>query len=624
MADRFNRIDGTAPLINAAEQKNVNVPKSGFEFSRSVAGPVTIGAIYPIDCFDTLPGERIDISFNGLVEALQPTITKMLNGFDVYIHCYFNRESDLWEGSKNFTTKGRSGQITGSIPRIDPQIAFVNKLSNTDYYNLDTVGSLFDWLGVQPDLGTSNTPYYDSVTPRKSYLPWSSSDGSKTGIHSTFINAIPFFMYQRLWRDKYAPKNLLQDNKTLFPDNEDHFIIPYSSVRYNEVSYTPDTGSGDFVFTPTNISHSPSSDYYNTLINLGTSQTANYHIYCDRLRFRQFKGDDFTTASPFPDLVRGLIPDLSDFLDPSYSEVVGVYNYSSPIDPSNTSDLKAGGSSPVTFLSSRGIGSGTSIYAANNFSSVTVKSLVALNAYTVFAQRMGRTNGDYDSMIKAQFGFDPQNQSREARYLGGLHFSLGNEVIRQTSESSQSSALGEAVVSSNGSGSGRLASFTSPDYGYVMTVLSIVPNSWYADGQDAYLSAQYQTDRYFPIFEQLGPEAIKNRELFVSGNAAVDDTPFGYAERGYRYKSRRNVVRGLFRAKANQVLDYSSRVTARRFDQTPQLQNGFTTICDDNFDYNIFAYPSEYPFSLACNVEVRRIAPMSEYTAPAGFSPATM
>lgn len=627
MADRFNRIDGTAPLINAAEQKNVNVPKSGFDFSRSIAGPMTVGAIYPIDCFDTMPSERIDVNFSGLVEALQPTITKMLNGFDVYIHCYYNRESDLWEGSKNFTTKGRSGQITGSIPRIDPIAMFTDKNSNVHYYNLDTVGSLFDWLGVQPDLGTSNSPLYDTLIPRKSYLPFDGGS-SKVGVHSTFINAIPFFMYQRLWRDKYSPKNLLQDNKILFPDNEDHFIIPYSAVRFNEVSFTPDTGSGDFVFTPTSINFGPGSDCYNTLINLSSSPVNNYEIYCDRLRFRQFKGDDFVTASPFPDLVRGDIPDLSDFLNAPFEPVVmdnlsagDRYPKLNVVNPSSGGSINFGvGAYSPTSYGTYSVG----VVSSNILSSVTMKAQVALNAYTIFAQRMGRTNGDYDSMIQAQFGFDPNNQSREARYLGGLHFSLGNDVIRQTSESSQTSALGEEVVRSNGSGSGSLASFTSPDYGYVMTVLSIVPNTWYSDGQEAYLSQRYQTDRFFPIFEQLGPEAIKNKELYVSGNASTDETPFGYAERGYRYKSRRNAVRGLFRAKPTQVLDYSSRVTARRFDQTPVLNNGFTTVCDDTFDYSIFAYPSEYPFVFAGNIEVRRISPMSEYTAPAGFSPASM
>lgn len=646
MENRFNRIDGTAPIIDAAESKNIVVPKSVFDFSRSVAGPLEVGALYPIDCFDTVPGERIDVSFTGLVDVLSPTIQKLINGFDVYVHAYFNRESDLWEGSKNFTTKGRSGKITASIPRFDVHAGYFQSSggSSTRIGEIlfDTPGSLADWLGVQPDLGkvsgSTFTPFYNS-TPRLSHLPWLDSSspaqsGVVPGIHSYFVNAIPFFMYQRLWRDKYAPKNLLQGNKNLFPDNEDHFIIPYSSARFNVFDYTADSGVGEFSINFNQYFQIDSTDLNVLDVRAGGASSSiinNLPLYMDRLRFRQYKGDDFTTASPFPDLVRGDLPDLGDFINSSS-------NFKTELKASDNNNhsytvaglLTSGSASvaPITYMETPNAVGNRPMYVEAGFSylysKITTQSLVALNAYNIFVERMGRTNGDYDSMIKAQFGFDPNNQSREARYLGGLHFSLGNNEIIQQSESSASSNLGDSVVRSSGSGSGRIASFTSPDYGYFMLILSIVPNTWYSEGQDEYLSQRYQTDRYFPIFEKLGPEPIKNRALYISGNATTDEDVFGWAERGFRYKSRRNVVRGLFHAKENEILDFSARTTKRTFNSTPKLNNIFTTITPENFDHSIFAAPSEYPFYFAGNIGVKRIAPMSEYTAPAGFSPASM
>ena len=287
MANRFERVDNTAPVVDVAENEKPKIEWSTFDENCKMVGQALPYAIIPIDVVETLVGSKVYLNYDVEVQFRNPTQRKLLNGFRVYLHSWYNRKSDLWEGWENFITKGRSGTINLKIPHIQTRL---NKMG--DDYTPFTPMSLYDYLGYAPENFAALNKYC-GVTPGK-------ITDNKTGLadySNIEITALKPMMYQKLWVDKYAPKNLLQKNKKIYPDNKEHFILSYNANEVGKIKYEEETMAP--VGTPINL-----KDYY-----IGNNIDIDVRLDC--LRFRQFTGDRFTTASPFEDMLRGEKPQLS-------------------------------------------------------------------------------------------------------------------------------------------------------------------------------------------------------------------------------------------------------------------------------------------------------------------------
>ena len=104
--DRFNRIDNTAPVIDVAENNTPTQKTSSFDLNQKKITQALPYSLIPIDCIPTLPNTELFLNYDVQVTFRNPAIRKMLNGWRVYLHAYYNRNSDLWEGWNNFITKG--------------------------------------------------------------------------------------------------------------------------------------------------------------------------------------------------------------------------------------------------------------------------------------------------------------------------------------------------------------------------------------------------------------------------------------------------------------------------------------------------------------------------------------
>lgn len=624
--NRFQRLDNSSPVVDVAENTPPKVDRSGFDISSTKYGTAIEGELMVLDVIQTNPDEDYKISQTMALEFLNPTVRKLYNGYTVTVHTYYNRWSDLWEGAQNFVDKGRSGNISLSMPRVLP--SYLTTLG-ADLITQNLPGSLLNQIGVPPS-------YYYSTSPRSnSYGRFSLNDSSLVhiGNEPVYVNGLPFMMYQRLWRDKYSPKNLTQSAKKWFPDNEDHFIIPYSAAVVNFLDYDNPVTSYDPsnppVFDTTGDSTVPSSS--GDIVNLV------------RKRFVQFRGDQFTTCSPFPDMVRGSVPTL-DFTGSgltatntvSGSPVVYVNN---SLGTSQTLRFNTTGGTASPYLAEAYTTGGpipnasgqqiayinpSEITVSTNLTgtlstTTTLNDLRTLEAYTLFAERMGRTSGDYNAMVYAQYGYNPKSRDREAIYLGGFSFQISNDTVVQSSESSDSSALGSQVSIGQGSAGQTLQPFHSPDFGYIMTVAFIRPDTIYTQGIPRELTQQSFEDVYWPIFNNLPPQAVENQELYVSGVEATDKDVFGYAERGYYYKSRLDRASGMFSVPSQYAVEYSSRLLARRFSTTPALNSSFVSTFS-NVPTDVWTSSLDIPFAYAFRNNVYAVRPMPYVTNPGGLS----
>ena len=651
MADRFNRIDNTAPIVDVAENTTPTASKSNFDLNRKIITQALPYSIIPIDCIYCLPNTEVYLNYDIQVTFRNPAVRKMLNGWRVYLHAYYNRCQDLWEGWNNFITKGRSGNITLKIPHIKTRL----QNQKTPF----TPMSLYNYLGYPSEAIPTKTKNNEAVLRLDKLTGVKLGDikdqvnGAKTGLAdytNEEINALKAVMYQKLWRDKYSAKNLLQDNKHLFPDNDEHFILSYNANEVSIINYENENENFD------NDKELDSKTYY-------TMDDPNKNVRIDCLRFRQFQGDRFTTASPFPEMTRGDIPNMDIELnigditknikidklvttgyiatnplktqtyETNLNEALNT-NYKKDPETANERSVYEVGTGPYLMFKRQPTSGSAPIIAKNKEiyfktsgnegietikSNITLSKLRSLEVFSIFAERMARTNGDYNEMIKAQFGYNPKSNNREAIYIGGSYQDIILNSIYQTSESTDKSALGQQVAQGISASYNKLGNFHAKDYGFIMVLMSIVPDTIYTTGISKLDTALTFEDQYFPIMNNLSAEPILNKELFLSGNKEKDNDLWGYGERFSEYKSRRNHVSG-FSELPNTTDEYDSAlVMARRFSKTPELNADFVTGYPENYSLDGFTSDEEPPFDVAVRQDVNVMYPMPYVTIPQGL-----
>lgn len=638
MANRFQRLDNQSPVQNQLETTDLNVGRSAFDFSTIHSGNTIFGALTPVDCFDVVPNEDISISMANYLEVRNPTTRPLLNGARVYYHAYYNRLVDLWEGAKNFLDTGRSGNISLPRPNLIYEVSFRDE-GDLVYANACTPLSLLNFLGLPVEKVQDKSPasrlrsFQTAVT--KTGKPFTVIS---VGNHPGFFPADCAFAYQRNWRDFYANKNLLQNNKFWFPDNEDHFILSYSCVNACALNYEHEDFNGnegdifnsltgfDAADYPSEIETTPEPNNPVTVTPPG-GWSGYYAPNLSGLKFRQFRGDRFTAALPFPDLIRGDIPVLSDFGKVGdYSSLQyltddgdkGTVDYDIATTNGYGDVHPAEGDGENRFLTVVNPSSDTGTIKFRLNSVITQNDIRALETFTVFKERMARTSGDYNDMIEAQYGVSPHVHTREGTYIGGFYQDFGFSSVTQTSASNENSPLGTKAGLAASNGSGTICSnFHVPDFGWIQIYQSIVYDVMYTQGEPRQFMKKTQLDMYFPIFNNLAPQAIKNGELYITGDSAVDDDVFAFEDRYAEYKSRGNRVSG-FMSLPHDVAEYdASRIMTRHFDDTPALNSQFVTMVPENVDMQVFSVYDEPPFDFSCGISVRRVFP-GPYTAVPG------
>lgn len=643
MADsRYNRLDNQAPVQTALKADDVSVGRSAFDWSCIHNTNAIMGALIPIDCFDVVPNEDIDLSLSALLEFRNPTTRQLFNGMRVYFHAYYNRLTDLWEGARNWLDNGRTGKINLTRPNL---IYKVDKTSNPEMHvNACTPMSLLNYLGLPAQAIQTTIPNGEESSTRvplryfqtayKFSTVW---DFDEIGESPDFFPADCAFAYQRNWRDYYCNKNLLQNNQYWFPNNEEHFILSYSCLNAVAMKYGQEDledyderilsmiGYGDASPTDPNRTPEPNNPRTHSRSSSAEYSAADYPNLSG-LKFRQFRGDRFTTALPFPDLIRGDIPLLNitqDSLEGEFDTKFYIGDDEKYIRvndsnawflyPSNSPDsLSQTGMSRTQFTAK------TEVKFDDILSNigVTMSDIYTLETLTAFRRRMGMTNGDYNEMIKAQYGVNPHVHDRKGTYIGGFYQDFAFNSVTQSSESG-STPLGTKAGQGVSSGSGSIGHFHTPDFGWIQIYMSIVPDVYYTQGVPRMFSKKNNLEMYFPIFNNLPAQAILNKELFVSGDTEVDNDVFAFEDRYAEYKSRPNRVSGLMALPVDKAPFDTARIIARRFESTPALNSLFVTMVPENVDMSVFSVTDEPPFDVSVGISCRRVFP-APYTAIEG------
>lgn len=621
---RYDRLDNSSPAVQSLKAPEKNVPRSAFDLSHIVSGQALFGAVIPVLCEETVPGQEFDINLFSQISFRNPSIRPLLNGCKVQFHAIYNDVTDLWEGAKNYYDTGRSGKINLSKPNL----LVSAKVTNNEVSTITPL-SLSDYLGVPVNFfqKEGKPPIWQFGALVKS------SSEAKIKVENKrpdYINALPFMAYQRNWRDYFSNKNLLQNNKFWFPDNEDHFILSYNCENACIINYEnedcskesdPNLSVYNFLKSCENTADDETS-IYSTSLQCSPSGNNDFGAspVLSAIKFRQFRGDRFTTASPFPDFIRGDEPTLGALDD--WVKLVETNGSSVPINGTNFNvynDLYFNSNNKNAAFSQKNsagefdqpIGLKTNIG-----SRITSADINAMNIITAFKTKMGMTNGDYNEMIKSQFGYSPNVHDRKGTYIGGFSSPIDFSSVSQTSESTTTSPLGTKSGQCSSNGQGRIGHFRAPNFGYISVYMSIIPDTYYCQGMPKMLSKQYQKQEYFPILNGLAPDAILNKELFISGKPERDNDVFAYCEKFEEFKSRRNRVCGFSSLGHKTALFDSALVMKRTFHDTPTFNHRFLTMTPENLDMDVFYFNNEPPFDFSVGFDLTTVAPIPYKSIP--------
>lgn len=528
-----------------------------------------MGELVPIFCQDVVPGDTFKLNTE-ILARFAPLVAPVMHRMNLYTHFFFVPKRLTWDNWKIFITGGESGEEVPSYPRIK----FTGNRDTDQYF---ITGSLADYLGF---------PVKDS------YL---TSDGDNRftggGEYSFEIDALPFRAYNLIWNEYYRDQNL-SDEVDIMKDSDG-------------------------------------------IVSIGTGPMGVLVRDLLRLRRRCWTKDYFTSALPFTqrggEVSLPLYGDASASVDsPLYvtgdksnpghavytdssgveHPYVGSITYGSDLVPHGT----VNGKDVVVQLGSGVIDNQQISSKLNvdlsNVSAATINELRRAIKAQEYLEATARSGSRYIEYIKGIFGVNSSDaRLQRPEYLGGGRQPVVISDVMQTSQTTDSSALG--TPGGAAASLGKTHSFKKyfEEFGYVIGIMSVLPVPAYQQGLPRQFTKFDRYDHYIPQFAHLGEQEIKSSELYFDPTRAGNDNLFGYAPRYAEYKFINSSVHGDFRTS----LKYWHM--GRIFSARPGLNENFVT--SDPTD-RIFAVEDTDYDKLWINIHhnCTALRPMPKYGTP--------
>lgn len=555
-------------------------PRSVFDLSHlnSLTIP-NAGLIVPIALLETMPDDDFDISVSSLIRVL-PQVVTLYSRQRIFIHAYYSRLQELWNDAETFMTKGYNGDTNLVRPSIS--------LTNFDTNVCGSTGS----NTVAPD---SLADYFG--------LP---IGATYSDLFAAGVSALPFMMYERIYRDYYMNKNFYTENKQWLPNDD-------GDLRLNT--------NGDII----------------SVLNSPTIPAGDTPIAFGALHYRDWTQDYFTSAVPWPQrgsaagipLSSGSIPvrvgntsDSSVFLDAPGTSGGGF-----------SLNFKVGSNRFWLYPSSLSVPSSASLTSSATLSSlqelnvdlssvspITVNQLRTALIEQSEMETMARTDGSYSEFGLAFFGVRSKaSRSFKPTYIGGNYQSMVFTEVLQTSATTTSAGNASPLGSQAGHGisakTGSIGHIYCDDFGYIMVVASIMPDTYYHQGLDRMWTRLTQNDMFLPDRAKLGMQAITNGELFFSGTLVNDRDVWAYQGRGDEYRYMQNKIHGKIADSTN--ASFYPYTQARTFSSLPGYSQDFARADDVRKDYLFSQVEDAYTAQFQINI--RAVRPLPYKAVPASI-----
>ncbi|UPW41062.1 major capsid protein [Sigmofec virus UA08Rod_5645] len=493
-----------------------DISRSTFSRDSSVKLTFNVGDVIPFYVDEVLPGDSFHVETSKVVR-MQTLLTPIMDNIYLDTYYFFVPNRLVWEHWREF-----NGENTQSawLPTTEYEVPQITAPSGGW-----SVGTLADYFGIP------------------------------TGVAGLSVNALPFRAYSLIMNEWFRDENLT-----------DPLVTPTDDATVTGVNtgnYITDVAKGGLPF-----------------------KAAKYHDYFTSCLPAPQKGPDVT----IPVLQQGNLPvvPLSESVP---SSVV-------PLKFTSVNGTVHGGptaSSPLYMRNDNNGNVSATLRAGEASDSVnTFQSLYPLNLWALQSgdasvasinqlrlafqiQKMyekdARGGTRYIEILKAHFGVtSPDARLQRPEYLGGNRIPIHiNQVIQQSGTTDTSPQGNTAAYSLT---SDRHSDFRKSfvEHGFVLGLMVARYDHTYQQGLERFWSRRDRFDYYWPVFANIGEQAVKNKEIYAQGTA-VDDEVFGYQEAWADYRFKPSRVCGEMRSQYAQSLDVWH--LADYYDKLPSLSDSW-------------------------------------------------
>lgn len=242
---------------------------------------------------------------------------------------------------------------------------------------------------------------------------------------------------------------------------------------------------------------------------------------------------------------------------------------------------------------------------------VTINDLRTAFQIQRLLERDARGGTRYIEKIFSHFGVRSDDaRLQRPEFLGGGTTRINVNPIAATVATSTEPQANLAAYGTGVARGGFNKSFT--EHGYIIGIISARADLTYQAGINRMWTRETQKEFFWPTLAHLGEQAVLNYEIFVSGDAEIDQAVFGYQERYAEYRYKPSMITGLFNSNADDSLDVWH--LSQDFDATPALNSSFIT--ENPPIDRVIAVPSEPHFLCDMWLSLQCTRPMPLFSVP--------
>ena len=550
----------------------LDITRSRFKRRQDVKLTMNAGQLIPFYVDEVLPGDTFSIDQAAIIRMTTPIFPVMDNcHMDIY---YFNVPCRIiWDHFKRFMGENDTGPWAQTQEYTIPQV----KVTGTPDTPAPYEGSIMDYMGIPTKVSKGNDSAFS-------------------------VNALPFRAYAMIWQEWFRDQNV--DNPAI------------NSTADATVNYTDDESKGM-------DSAKPDLEYIlqNAYTGGRPLPVNKYHDY-------------FTSALPSPQKGQEVrLPMTGNAPLGMYNNATGNVTINSqrmeeilqsaqiPTDGStfNASSWDIGDGPTRDKGLAIGVGSSTTytgVALGTDMSKVTAATINQLRqAFQVqkYYEQLARGGSRYREMIYSLFHTKISDKTVQIpEYLGGTRITINMSQVIQTSGTTQESPQGNAAAISVTPFNGSMFTKSFEEHGYVIGVCCIRHDHTYQQGLERMWSRKTNLDFYYPVFANLGEQAILKKELYLTGTS-TDEQAFGYQEAWAEYRMKPNRISGKFRSNAKGTLD--SWHYGDNYDKAPSLSQAWMKEGDSEIQRTL-AVDNEPQFIMDTVIDNTSVRPMPMYSIP--------
>lgn len=553
----------------------LDITRSRFKRRQDVKLTMNAGQLIPFYVDEVLPGDTFSIDQAAIIRMTTPIFPVMDNCYmDIYY--FFAPNRILWKNWKRFMGENDSGPWAQTQEYTIPQI-------NVNYGTAEKPtpyeGSLMDYMGIPTKI-------------------------CKGKDQSTFsVNALPFRAYAMIWQEWFRDQNV--DNPAINSTGDENVSYADNETKGMD-SETPDI---DYILQnayrggrplPVNKFH----DYFTSALpspqKAGESVSIPLTGNAPLGMYSPATGKVTINSAEMKSIARdaGLLNIGSTFNAADWDIGDGPAADKGLAIGKNTQDIY------------NGITLGADLSTVN---ATTINQLRQAFQVQKYYEELARGGSRYREMIYSLFHTKISDKTVQIpEYLGGTRITINMSQVIQTSGTTAESPQGNTAAVSVTPYNGKMFTKSFEEHGYVIGVCCIRHEHTYQQGLERMWSRKTNLDFYYPVFANLGEQAILKKELYLTGTE-TDEQAFGYQEAWAEYRMKPNRISGKFRSNATGTLD--SWHYGDNYKETPNLSQTWMKEGDSEIQRTL-AVDNEPQFIMDTVIDNTSVRPMPMYSIP--------